>query len=55
MELLKWVHNTKSRDCNYKKEELVGFDEKSMHDVYEFHKSLPNYKPTPLVDLANLA
>ena len=55
MELLKWVHNTKSRDCNYKKEELVGFDEKNMHDVYEFHKSLPNYKPTPLVDLANLA
>lgn len=55
MELLKWVHNTKSRDCNYKKEELVGFDEKSMHDVYEFHKSLPNYKPTPLVDLVNLA
>lgn len=55
MELLKWVHNIKSRDCNYKKEELVGFDEKSMHDVYEFHKSLPNYKPTPLVDLANLA
>ena len=55
MELLKWVHNTKSRDAQYKKEELVGFDEKSMHDVYEFHKSLPNYKPTPLVDLKNLA
>ena len=55
MELLKWVHNTKSRDAQYKKEELVGFDEKSMHDVYEFHKSLPNYKATPLVDLKNLA
>ena len=26
-----------------------------MHDVYEFHKSLPNYKATPLVDLKNLA
>ncbi len=55
MELLKWVHNKKSRDAEYKKSELVGFDEKSMHDVYEFHKSLPNYKPTPLVDLKNLA
>lgn len=55
MELLKWVHNKKSRDAEYKKSELVGFDDKSMHDVYEFHKSLPNYKPTPLVDLKNLA
>lgn len=55
MELLKWVHNKKSRDAEYKKSELVGFDDQSMHDVYEFHKSLPNYKPTPLVDLKNLA
>ena len=55
MELLKWVHNEKSRDAEYKKSELVGFDDKSMHDVYEFHKSLPNYQPTPLVDLKNLA
>ncbi|WP_300372867.1 diaminopropionate ammonia-lyase [Fusobacterium sp.] len=55
MELLKWVHNKKSREVDYKKSELIGFDEKSMHDVYEFHKSLPNYTPTPLVDLKNLA
>ena len=55
MELLKWVHNKKSRDAQYKKSELVGFDAQSMHDVYEFHKSLPNYKATPLVDLKNLA
>lgn len=55
MELLKWVHNTKSRDAQYKKSEFVGFDAQSMHDVYEFHKSLPNYKATPLVDLKNLA
>ena len=26
-----------------------------MKDVYEFHKSLPNYKATPLVELDNLA
>ena len=55
MNLLKWVHNEKSRDKNYVKSELVGFDEKSMKDVYEFHKSLPNYKATPLVELDNLA
>ena len=55
MDLLKWVHNKKSRNKNYVKSELVGFDEKSMKDVYEFHKSLPNYQPTPLVDLKNLA
>ena len=28
---------------------------KSMKDVYEFHKSLPNYKVSPLVELDNLA
>ncbi len=26
-----------------------------MKDVYEFHKSLPNYKATPLVELDTLA
>lgn len=55
MELLKWVHNNKSRDINYKKEKLVGFEEKEMKEVYDFHKSLPGYKATPLVKLDNLA
>ncbi len=55
MELLKWVHNTKSRDVNYTKEKLVGFEEKEMKEVYEFHKSLPGYKATPLVELDDLA
>lgn len=55
MELLKWVHNTKSRDVNYQKEKLVGFEEKEMKEVYEFHKSLPGYKVTPLVELDELA
>lgn len=55
MELLKWVHNTKSRDVNYQKEKLVGFEEKEMKEVYEFHKSLPGYKATPLVELDELA
>ena len=36
MELLKWVHNTKSRDVNYTKEKLVGFEEKEMKEVYDF-------------------
>ena len=55
MELLKCVHNTKSRDVNYQKEKLVGFEEKEMKEVYEFHKSLPGYKATPLVELDELA
>ncbi len=55
MELLKWVHNTKSRDVNYQKEKLVGFEEKEMKEVYDFHKSLPGYKATPLVELDELA
>ena len=55
MELLKWVHNTKSRDVNYTKEKLVGFEEKEMKKVYDFHKSLPGYKATPLVELDDLA
>lgn len=55
MELLKWVHNTKSRDVNYTKEKLVGFEEKKMKEVYDFHKSLPGYKATPLVELDDLA
>lgn len=55
MELLKWVHNTKSRDVNYTKEKLVGFEEKEMKEVYDFHKSLPGYKATTLVELDDLA
>lgn len=55
MELLKWVRNTKSRDVNYTKEKLVGFEEKEMKEVYDFHKSLPGYKATPLVELDDLA
>lgn len=55
MELLKWVHNTKSRDVNYTKEKLVGFEEKEMKEVYDLHKSLPGYKATPLVELDDLA
>lgn len=55
MELLKWVHNTKSRDVNYTKEKLVGFEEKEIKEVYDFHKSLPGYKATPLVELDDLA
>lgn len=55
MELLKWIKNEKSRDKNYKKEALFGFEDEVISEVYDFHKTLPNYKPTPLVDLENLA
>ena len=51
LELLKWVHNKKSRNIEYKKSELSGFSSEEMKEVYEFHKSLPDYQPTPLVDL----
>jgi diaminopropionate ammonia-lyase len=35
---------------------IVGkFDEAISEEVYSFHKSFPNYKPTPLVDLSGLA
>ncbi|MDP0506138.1 MAG: diaminopropionate ammonia-lyase [Fusobacterium sp. JB019] len=55
MELLKWIKNEKSRDKNYKKEALFGFEDEVISEVYDFHKTLPNYKPTPLVDLESLA
>lgn len=55
MSLLKWIHNSKSRDKNYCKEKLVGFEPEEMKEVYNFHKSLPGYKATPLVELNNLA
>ena len=55
MELLKWVHNKKSRDAGYKKSELSGFSSEEMEEVYDFHKSLPDYQATPLVDLKTLA
>lgn len=55
LELLKWVHNKKSRDAEYKKSELSGFSSEEMKEVYDFHKSLPDYRATPLVDLKTLA
>lgn len=55
MELLKWIKNEKSRDKNYEKAPLVGFEDEVINEVYDFHKTLPNYKATPLVDLEELA
>ena len=55
MSLLKWIQNDRSRDKEYSKEKLIGFEPQEMKEVYDFHKSLPGYKATPLVELSNLA
>lgn len=55
MSLLKWIQNDRSRDKEYSKEKLIGFQPQEMKEVYDFHKSLPGYKATPLVELSNLA
>jgi diaminopropionate ammonia-lyase len=52
---LEWYQNKNSRDNKYKKSKLTEFNSKEMEEVYNFHKSLPNYKATPLVELDNLA
>lgn len=38
-----------------KKTKLDAFDKDTIDEVLDFHKTLPNYKPTPLVELKNLA
>lgn len=55
MELLKWIKNEKSRNKNYEKTPLFGFEDEAINEVYNFHKTLPEYTPTPLVSLESLA
>lgn len=52
MKMVKWVENKKRRNS---KEKIFGFDKKSIDNVLKFHKSLPNYEKTPLIDLKELA
>lgn len=52
MKMIKWVENKKRKES---KEKIFGFDKKSIDSVLKFHKSLPNYEKTPLVDLKELA
>lgn len=52
---MEWVHNGKVREEDYPKKGIQGFREEEMKEVLKFHKSLPNYNPTPLVDLKELA
>lgn len=54
MALIEYVKNSTARQ-NLPKEELDDFDKQVIDEVLNFHKTLPNYKPTPLVDLKNLA
>lgn len=53
MEKLKYVKNLAS--LSKTKVDLSAFDEQILKEVLEFHKTLPDYKATPLVDLKNLA
>lgn len=48
------VQNKNARS-NQPKHELKDFDKSVMDEVRNFHKTLPDYEPTPLVDLSNLA
>lgn len=53
MKKIEYVINEKRIDasnCN-----INEFDAKTVNDVYEFHKTLPNYEASPLADLDNLA
>lgn len=52
MKMMEWVENKKRKDF---KEKIFGFDEKSIDSVLKFHKSLPNYEKTPLIELKELA
>lgn len=53
MDKIKYIKNTAT--LNNEKAELKDFDEKVLKEVLSFHKTLPSYKPTPLVNLTNLA
>lgn len=55
MQQIKWVHNRKVREEDYSKKGIQGFSKEEIKEVLNFHKSLPNYSPTPLVDLKELA
>lgn len=55
MQEIKWVHNSKVRNKQYAKKKIEGFEKGEIREVLNFHKSLPNYNPTPLVDLKELA
>ncbi|MCY7007224.1 diaminopropionate ammonia-lyase [Fusobacterium simiae] len=52
MKIIKWVENKKRKNSKGK---IFSFDKKSLDNVLKFHKSLPNYEKTPLIDLKELA
>ena len=55
MKLIEWVKNKKAKEDKNAKENVLGFDKKTIETVVNFHKSLPDYQETPLVDLKELA
>lgn len=54
MNKIELIKNENAR-AKREKDELKDFDKSVMDEVRNFHKTLPDYKPTPLVDLKNLA
>lgn len=52
MKMIEWVENKKRKNSE---EKIFGFDKKSIDSVLKFHKSLPNYEKTPLINLKGLA
>lgn len=55
MKDIELIKNTKARTSEGQRYELKDFDKEVMDEVRNFHKTLPDYEPTPLVDLKNLA
>ncbi len=55
MDKFKWIENSKVRNTNYSPVPLIEFNQEEINEVYNFHKTLPNYVPTPLVQLDSLA
>lgn len=55
MKTIELVKNEKARASFRENESLKSFDKEVMNEVNNFHKTLPNYVQTPLVDLKNLA
>ena len=52
-EKIKWKENTLPKD--EEEEILEPFNKESINKVRDFHKSFPQYKETPLVNLNNLS
>jgi diaminopropionate ammonia-lyase len=55
MEMIRWIQNGQSEKRSNQKRAVSGFSKEEIEEVYLFHKSLPAYKATPLINLKQLA